>query len=113
MGRFAHEVRYIDRVKISGTSGFDHAIDFLIPKSPNRPERLLQTINVPSKSTVTSYLFTLTDTRNARGTDSEAYVFLNDEDQTVSASTIEALEAYSVVPARWTRREQYVEALAG
>jgi len=109
----AHEVRYIDRVKISGTSGFDHAIDFLIPKSPTRPERLLQTINVPSKSTVTAYLFTLTDTRNARGTDSEAYVFLNDEDQTVSASTIEALEAYSVVPARWTRREQYVEALAG
>lgn len=109
----AHEVRYIDRVKISGISGFDHAIDFLIPKSANRPERLLQTINVPSKSTVTNYLFTLTDTREARGPDSEAYVFLNDEDQTVGAGTIEALEAYNVVPAYWTRREEYVEALAG
>lgn len=108
----AHEIRYIDRVKISGTSGFDHAIDFLIPKSPTRPERLLQTINVPSKSTVTSYLFTLTDTRDARGAESEAYVFLNDEDQAVSASTLEALEAYNVTPARWTRRDEYVEALA-
>ncbi|MGH2778738.1 MAG: DUF1828 domain-containing protein, partial [Actinomycetota bacterium] len=108
----AHEIRYIDRVKISGTSGFDHAIDFLIPKSASRPERLLQTINVPTKSTVTSYLFTLTDTRDARGADSEAYVFLNDEDQTVSGGTIEALEAYNVTPARWTRRDEFVEALA-
>ena len=39
-----HKVRYSPRVKISGRSGFDHAIDFLIPKSDTRPERFVQAI---------------------------------------------------------------------
>ena len=43
-----HDVRYSPRVKIAGRSGFDHAIDFLIPKSKIHPERLIQTINAPN-----------------------------------------------------------------
>lgn len=105
-------IRYIDRVKVSGLSGFDHALDFLIPRSPSRPERLLQTINSPTKSSIGAYLFALGDTREARAPDTEAYAFLNDEDNVLAAGVVEALEAYEVRPLFWTRRDQTLTALA-
>lgn len=108
-----HEVRYSPRVKISGRSGFDHAIDFLIPKSKSRPERFVQAINAPNKNTISTYLFALGDTKQARGNDAEAYAFLNDQEQEVGGDVIEALEAYEVNAALWSMREHYAEALAG
>ncbi|MFQ5596881.1 MAG: DUF1828 domain-containing protein [Nitrospiria bacterium] len=108
-----HEIRYSQRVKISGKSGFDYAIDFLIPKSRNRPERFIQAINAPNKNTIGSYLFGLGDTREARENGTEAYAFLNDGEKEVGGDVIEALEAYEVKPAFWSQRENYVEALSG
>lgn len=108
-----HDVRYSPRVKLAGRTGFDHAIDFLIPKSKKMPERLVQAINAPNKNTIGTYLFSLGDTRDARERDSVAYAFLNDTNREVGGDVIEALEAYEVNPALWTRRDQYVEALAG
>jgi hypothetical protein len=107
-----HEIRYSPQIKIPGKSGFDHLIDFLIPKSKNRPERFIQVINSPAKATIINYLWTLSDTRDARGHESEAYAFLNDQEQPVAGEVMEALQAYNVVPALWSNRESYVEALA-
>ncbi len=106
-----HDVRYSPRVKIAGRSGFDHAIDFLIPKSKTCPERLIQTINAPNKSTIEVCLFALGDTREVRGEKSEAYAFLNDQKGEIGGDVIEALEAYEVKPTLWSRREEYVQAL--
>ena len=108
----AHEVRYSPRVKLSGRSGFDHPIDFLIPRSKTQPERLVQSINAPRRNTVANYLFVLTDTREGRGPESKAYAFLNDTEREVGGEVIEALESYDVVPALWSRREDYADALA-
>jgi hypothetical protein len=58
-------------------------------------------------------LFTLTDTRESRGDESEAYAFLNDQERKVGGDVVEALEAYKVTPALWSQREKYVRALAG
>ncbi len=108
-----HDIRYSPRVKIAGRSGFDHAIDFLIPKSKTRPERFIQAINAPNKNTIGTYLFTLTDTRESRGDEAEAYAFLNDQERKVGGDVVEALEAYKVMPALWSQRDKYVQALAG
>lgn len=107
-----HDVRYAPRVKLAGRSGYDHAIDFLIPRSRTRPERLVQAINAPNKNTISSYLFTLTDTRAARGIESEAYTFLNDRDREVGGDVTEALDVYEVKPVLWSNREEVVDALA-
>lgn len=108
-----HEIRYSLRVKIAGKSGFDHAIDFLIPKSRTRTERFIQAINAPNKNTIGTYLFALTDTREARIEKSESYAFLNDQEREVGGDVIEALDAYEVKPALWSRREDYIQALVG
>jgi hypothetical protein len=106
------KVRYSPRVKLAGRSGYDHAIDFLIPRSMDAPERIIQVINAPNKNTIANYLFVLGDTREARGGEFEAYAFLNDRDREVGGEVIEALEAYDVVPALWSRRKDYAQRLA-
>lgn len=108
----SHRIRYSPRVKLSGRSGFDHAIDFLIPASPEAPERIVQAINAPSKNTIGGYLFALGDTRQTRQAERQAFAFLNDRASEVGGDVIEALEAYNVVPALWSKREQYVQQLA-
>ncbi len=110
----SHNVRYTPRVKLAGKSGYDHGIDFLIPKSQKRPERILQAIAAPKKDNIFAYLWMLSDTRAARrdGTEPEAYAFLNDQEQPVGGDVTEALAAYRVIPALWSRRGDYVDALA-
>ncbi|MBA3426019.1 MAG: DUF1829 domain-containing protein [Rubrobacter sp.] len=103
----------IDRVKLSGTTGFDHLLDFVILRSAEKPERLLQTINAPTRNTITSYLFALTDTVSERAAETKAFAFLNDEDSSVSTAAEDALSAHGVGPLYWTRREESLEALAG
>ena len=107
-----HDVRFSARVKLSGRSGFDHGIDFLIPASRNQPERIVQAINAPSKNNITAYLFTLNDTRQARDQESRAYAFLNDSEREVPGEVGEALHAYEVVPAPWSARDAFAEELA-
>ncbi len=111
----SHDIRYTPRVKLAGKSGYDHGIDFLIPKSRRRPERILQAISTPKKDNIFAYLWTLSDTRAARAGESkaEAFAFLNDQEQPVGGDVVEALNAYSVAPAIWSQRSTYVDALAG
>ena len=112
-----HDIRYTARVKLAGRSGYDHGVDFLIPKSKSRPERILQAVAAPKKENIFAYLWTLSDTRAARASGSEqeaeAYAFLNDQEQPVGGDVIEALNAYRVTPAVWSQRSQYVTGLAG
>lgn len=103
-----HDIRFSPRVKLTGRSGFDHAIDFLVPASRHPPERIIQAINAPARNTIGSYLFTLSDTRGARAEESRAYAFLNDAEHPVPGDVIEALDAYQVVVATWSERERFV-----
>lgn len=109
----SNNVRYTQSVKLSGRSGYDHGIDFLIPKSPKRPERILQAIAAPKKDNIFAYLWTLSDTRAAPAREAEAYAFLNDQEHEVGGEVIEALIAYSVIPAIWSQRSNYIDELAG
>lgn len=108
----AHDVRYTERVKIAGRSGFDHLIDFLVPRSRERPERLIQAINAPARTAITPHLFGLTDMREARDRAWEAYAFLNDRDRGVGGDVVEALDSYSVTAVPWSQREEHVAELA-
>ncbi len=107
-----HDVRFNPRIKLSGHSGYDHAIDFLIPKSKRAPERIVQAINAPSKNTIGSFLFVLTDTRAARAEESVAYAFLNDSHHTVGGDVLEALAAYQVRAVVWSNRLEFAGDLA-
>lgn len=101
----ANDIRYTPGVKFTGKSGYDHQFDFVIPKSRRQPERIIQTINNPSRNTAEAAAFAWIDTREVRPADSRAYAFLNDQEQRVPSSALAALENYQMQPVIWSSRE--------
>jgi hypothetical protein len=106
-----HNVRYTPKVKFTGKTGFDHLFDFVIPKSNVRPERILHTITRPDRETAESLAFAWIDTKEVRPPDSKAYAMLNDSEQSITSSVIDALKSYDVQPIPWSRREDVREEL--
>ena len=71
-----------------------------------KPERVIQTINRPSRDTAEALAWAWIETREARPPESKAYAFLNDSDHTISASVVDALRNYDVKPIPWSKREE-------
>jgi len=107
-----HEIRYTPKVKFTGTSGYDHLFDFVIPKSSRQPERVLHTINRPNRDTAQALAFAWIDTREVRPPESRAYAFLNDAERTVQPAVLDALRSYDLSPLPWSTREDVREELA-
>jgi hypothetical protein len=108
-----NEIRFTPRVKITGKSGYDHSIDFVIPSSKEQPERLLQAITTPDRTHISNFLFTAEDTRSVRPTGSVAMAVLNDTIHEVADETATALDAYEISTTRWSQREEMLPALVG
>ncbi|MDX2206158.1 MAG: DUF1829 domain-containing protein [Gemmatimonadales bacterium] len=106
------DVRYTPKVKFTGKTGYDHLFDFVIPKSRRQPERIVQTINRPSRDTAQAVVLSWVDTKEVRSPDSRAYALLNDAEQAVSPAVVDALRSYDVKPIRWSQREGVQEELA-
>lgn len=107
-----HEIRYTPKVTFTGKTGYDHLFDFVIPKSRRQPERIIQTINRPSRDTAQAVVLSWVDTKEVRSADSRAYALLNDTEQPVSSAVIDALRSYDVRPVEWSARESLREELA-
>ena len=107
-----HDVRYTPKVKFTGKTGFDHLFDFVIPKSRQQPERIIQTINRPNRDTAQSAVLSWIDTKEVRSADSRAYALLNDSEHSVSPSVLDALRSYDVRPVSWSERESVRAELA-
>lgn len=98
------EVRYTPNVKFTGTSGYDHLFNFVIPKSRREPERIVEAINRPTKDSAADFIFRWNDTREVRSPESQAYAILNDVGNNFSASVTDALRNYGIHPVVWSSR---------
>lgn len=107
-----YQVRYTPRVQFVGKTGFNHAFDFVIPKSPKSPERMLRAISRPSRDTAEAFVFAWTDTKEVRAPNAKAYALLNDGDLAPSASVIDAFRNYDILPILWSNREKVKDDLA-
>lgn len=106
-----NEIRYTPNVKFTGKSGYDHLFDFVIPKSKKQPERVIQAINRPSRKEAQAAAFAWFDTRDVRPQDCRAYAILNDSEQEVPSTVMEALRSYDVQPIPWRERAEAAEQL--
>lgn len=107
-----HDVRYTPKVKFTGKTGYDHLFDFVIPKSRNQPERIIQTINHPNRDNAQKVAFSWIDTKEVRSSESRAYALLNDSDIAISSAVNDALMSYDVLPIPWSKREEVWQELA-
>jgi hypothetical protein len=108
----ANDIRYTPKAKFTGVSGYDHLFDFVIPKSRTQPERILQAITRPTRDTALTFINAWGDTRQVRSPESKAYAVLNDTEQPVSASVIEAFRAYQIQPVPYSQRAEVIKDLA-
>ncbi|MCY4070326.1 MAG: DUF1828 domain-containing protein [Chloroflexi bacterium] len=108
----SHGIRYSPRLKLTGASGFDHHFDFVIPKSSEKPERVLLSLNRPDRANAERAVFAWEDTKSARSGETSAYALLNDSEQTITDNVLNALRAYQVHPILWSQRDEVCEELA-
>jgi len=106
------EVRFSPNVEFTGSSGFTHKYDFLIPPSRTEPERILRAINNPSRDSATSMIFSWTDTKDVRPAKSKAYVILNDAERGPSSDVLHAFSHYGIITVLWSQRDRYKMQLA-
>lgn len=106
------EVRYSPRAKFAGKSGLDHLVDFVIPKSKDAPERILQVVNSARRDRVESLLFAASDMRAARGIEVSYFALVNDSKHEVPPDILNAFAAYDVHARTWSHRAELVVALA-
>lgn len=106
------DIRYTQRVKFSGRTGYDHLFDFVVPKSKREPERLLRVVNNPVKSQAEAVILSWVDTKEARPSNSIAYAVLNDKEKSISDGVMDALKNYDITPLAWSQRDEFRERLA-
>jgi hypothetical protein len=108
----ANDVRYFPRVKLPGTSGYDHFFDFVIPKSRKQPERIMKAITRPTRDAALLFISAWSDTRQVRSIESKAYALLNDAEQSVSSDVTEAFRNYQIRPVPFSQRIEVLAELA-
>jgi len=74
--------------------------------------KFIQAINRPTRDSAESFIHAWSDTREVRPSDSKAYALLNDTEQSISGSVMEALRNYQIRPIPWTQRVDVVAELA-
>jgi len=109
----SHHIPAFSDFKISGKSGFDHKFDFGIPKTTEKPQRVLQAINNLSKDNATSLAFAVADIRAIRPEPIGALAMINDSVRSPSEEHLSALRVYEVEPLLWSRRQEFVFRLNG
>ncbi len=98
-------VRYISMVNFAGKSGFNHRFDFAIPKSQSSSERLIQTINHPTKQAAQDAVFKWLDTKEARP-ESKLITLLNDSSKAIPSNVTEAFQNYDLKTVLWSEKEK-------
>lgn len=98
--------------RVGGRSGYNHHFDFVIPKSRKEPERIVETINRPSKETAQALAFAWIDTKDVRPADARVYAILNDQEARVPTAAIDALRNYDVKVVLWSDRSEVTSELA-
>lgn len=108
-----HRIPSFSDLKLSGKGGFDHKFDFGLPKTVDKPQRILQAINTLTKDNATSLAFAVADVRAVRTDPLGALAMINDTLRQPSEEYLSALRAYEVHPLLWSQRQEAIPLLDG
>lgn len=108
-----HEIQKFQDFKLAGKSGFDHKFDFALPKTRNKPERVLEAVNMLTKDRAATLAWAITDVKRVREEPLDVLVFINDILSIPEPDNIAALQAYDIKALMWSNREQSVQLLNG
>lgn len=106
------DVRNTSSVMFPGKSGLTQRFDFVIPASRQMPERLITTINHPTRQNVQSAMFAWSDVKLTRKDESAGYIILNDNTRNSSTliDAINRVESMKAIP--WSKRNEFIKEFA-
>lgn len=102
----SNEIVHAKDIKLTGKTGYAHNIDFLIPQSRTKSERLIKTINIPRKDPIMSAIFAFDDIARVRDQKTENYVLYNDIEKDVPTDALSALLNYGIHNIPWSQKER-------
>lgn len=105
-------IDYSPGIKLTGKSGLQHSFDFEIPKSKDKPQRIVKAMGSPTNQGAKNVIFAWLDTEKVRESDSTAYVFLNDLDKKKLGSISLIMNKYDIKTIPWSKHEMYLDELA-
>lgn len=111
----SNNIRFTENIFLAGKSGYNHNFNYLIPHFKNIPERVIHTMNNPSKGTLSNIIFSWSDTREARNKQSyksDLYVFMNDQEKEIDTNIINAFKNEDIKPILWSERQEIVDVLS-
>lgn len=108
----ANDISYVPDAQFQGRSGLAHVFPYTIPATRERPERFVNAINIVSRDKIDSTLFAWNDIKEFRKPGAHLYVILNDSLKKIKTELKGALSNYGVTPIPWTKRNDYIDALA-
>lgn len=97
-----NEIRYTEDVVLMGKSNLGTKYDFIIPKSKNAPDRLIQTCNTIELGRARTFLFGWIDTVDKRKDNSQLYIIYNDSFKETTSEIEEALNNYGAKSIPWS-----------
>lgn len=95
-------------IKITGKTGFDHNIDFLLTATKVKPERLIRAINNPKKDAIFGAIFAFNDILEAREQKSDNFIIYNDIENPPTTDIIAALKNYSIIDVPWSKIDSHL-----
>jgi hypothetical protein len=107
------EIQKFQDFKLAGKSGFDHKFDFALPKTRNKPERVLEAVNLLSKDQAISLAWAVSDVKAIREEPLDVLVFINDIVNPPTPDNVSALQAYDIKTLLWSQRERALPLLNG
>lgn len=105
----SQEIIFIKDIKFTGKSGFDHNVDFTIPSSKNKPERLVKTINSPKKDSILLAIMAFGDIIEMRPKNISNYIIYNDLEKMILPDAVSALNSYGIKHIPWSQKERCIE----
>jgi hypothetical protein len=106
-------IPFVTEVKLAGKSGYDHKIDFVLPKAGNNPPQLIIAINNINKNQIFSAAFSFSDIESLRMKNEEKIIVYNDEIAKINAEGENAFKQYGVKSLAWNDKNSIKESLAG
>ena len=106
------DVSYAKDIKITGKTGFDHNLDFIIARSKTKPERLIRTVNNIKKDFVLSAIMAFNDIQAIREQKTSNMIIYNDEINPATSDIINAMKTYQITEVPWSKRDEYLPQFA-
>lgn len=106
----AQQASFVPNVKVTGKTGYDHVIDFILPRSNRNPERLIKVIDKVTRNQVSSTIFAHIDVSSAGTREGSKWIVMyNNEHANLSDEAEKAFKQYGIGYVSW---EERVELLA-